>query len=192
MTEEQRQLVCRHMRAATIFPGNPGNKDRVRENTDEVLQELNESLGFDIQAEPGRVVLLLEDAMRSHDAADVQCALHVAGLVDFYPSFMPLLINLLELTWHHSHEEIASWFQDLKAPEPVAALYHAALVQHECRAWDDNYVLARRCTWALADIGTAEAYEKLQLLATCGIPMVAEFAQKRVDNWQEEKPRGAT
>lgn len=186
MTEDQRNLVLRYMAARTIHTD---GKTHAKENAKDVLQQLNESLGFNIKEQPDKVASVLEDAILSHDAEDVECALSVAGIVDFRPAFMPLLIKILELPWHRSHEEIASWFQYLKAPEPAEALYRAALVQHEYRAWDDNYVLARRCTWALADIGTPEAYEKLQLLAKCDIPMIAGFARKRIRSWHEEKSR---
>ncbi len=185
MTEEQRDLVTRYMMTRIIYAD---GKTRPQDNPD-VLKQLNESFGFNIKEQPDKVATILEAAIGSHDARDIELALNVAGVVEFHPAFIPLLIKMLDLPWHHSHEAIASWFQYLKAPEPVEALFRASLVQHEYRAWDENYVLARRCTWALADIGTAEAYAKLQLLAQCDIPMIAEFAQKRIDNWQKEKSR---
>ena len=71
----------------------------------------------------------------------------------------------------------------------MEALYRTAFVEHEYRAYDEFFGLARRCTWALADIGTVEAYEKLELLAQCNNPMIAAYAQKRLDSWEEEKTR---
>ena len=186
MTEKQRNLVLRHSVARLIHPD---GKTHAQENPDDVLNELNESFGFNIEEQPDKVASILEEAIRSHDAADIECALYLAGNVDFRPAFMPLLITILELPWHHSHEDIVATFQYLKAPEPVDALYRTAFVKHDYRDYDENFGLARRCTWALSDIGTVEAYAKLELLTQCDNPMIAAYAQKRIDSWEAEKPR---
>ncbi len=186
MTEKQGSLVLRHMAARTIHLD---GKTHATENPDDVLNELNQSFGFNIKEQPDKVASILENAIRSHNATDVECALYIAGIVAFRPAFMPLLITILELPWHHSHEDIVATFQYLKAPEPVEALYRTAFVEHEYRAYDEFFGLARRCTWALADIGTEEAYAKLELLAQCNNPIIAAYAQKRIDSWREEKNR---
>jgi hypothetical protein len=186
MTEEQRELVIRHIRACTIHPD---GKIHATENADDVLEELNKSLGFDIKEQPDKVASVLEEAILSHDATDIECALHIAYRVGFRPVFMPLLITMLELTWHHSHEGIVGTFQYLKAPEPVEALYRTALVEHEYRAYDDFFGLARRCTYALAYIGTPEAYAKLHLLANCDNPIIAAHAQEHIDYRKKEELR---
>jgi len=186
MTERQRNLVLKHMAVHTIHPD---GKTHAKENPEDFLNELSQSFGFNIKEQPDEVASVLGEAIRSHDATDIECALYLAGIVDFRPAFMPLLITILELPWHHSHEDIVATFQYLKAPEPVEALYRTAFVEHEYRAYDEYFGLARRCTWALADIGTGEAYAKLELLAQFNNPMIAAHAQKRIDSWEKEKTR---
>jgi hypothetical protein len=186
MSEEQRQIVIRHMMACAIHPG---GKIHATENADDVLEELNKSLGFNVKEEPDKVTSVLEAAIVSHDAIDVECALHITYTVGFRPVFMPLLITMLELPWHHSHEGIVDTFQHLRAPEPVEALYRTALAEHLYLAYDAFFGLARRCTYALAYIGTAEAYTKLHVLANCDNPIIAAHAQEHIDYREEEKLR---
>jgi hypothetical protein len=186
MTEEQRELIVRLLIARATIPGRPPSTD----DPAEILRELNDSLGFDVVARPDRVAELLRSAILSGDSAEVEHVMYLAGFVGFHREFLPPLLELLGLGWHRNHEDIAAWFQSLKAPEAVEALYSAALAPRtHMKAGDDYYALARRCTWALADIGTPEAYQKLQLLAECDVPEIAAHAQKRIDRWQEEVPR---
>jgi len=169
--------------ACTIHPD---GKIHATENADDVLEELNKSLGFNIKQQPDKVASVLEEAILSHDATDIECALHIAYTVGFRPVFMPLLITMLELTWHYSHEGIVDTFQYLKAPEPVEVLYRTALVEHEYRAYDEFFGLARKCTYALRDIGTPEAHEKLRLLTKCDNKIIAGYAQEHLHDFAKE------
>lgn len=153
------------------------------------LNDLNKALGFDVQKEPKSVLSLLEDAARSQNADDIECALIVLSAAGIFPAAAPVLITILELPWHRKHEDAAHALQILKYPRAVDALYRAALANHDYLAYDEFGSLARKCTWALADIGTPEAFEKLQLLAKCGNSMIEGYAQKRIDAWQKETTR---
>jgi hypothetical protein len=57
------------------------------------------------------------------------------------------------------------------------------------RPYDECFGLARKCTWALADIGTPEAHARLEILAKHSNPQIAAYAQKRLDEWDDERPR---
>jgi len=100
-----------------------------------------------------------------------------------------LLANALPMTWHTRHEDIVNALQDAKDPNTVDALYAAALATHEYLEFDENFGLARKCTWALADIGTEAARARLEELARCSNPKIRSYARKRLDNWQEEIQR---
>ena len=63
------------------------------------------------------------------------------------------------------------------------AYARAALTRLPYVDYDNGYALARKCTWALADIGTVDAQERLRQLASCEDPEVAGYAQHRLDNW---------
>lgn len=152
-------------------------------------ESLNAVLGFDIDADPQAVFALLEEARNLGDAASIGAALVVAhgrtGDVDV----VPVLVDLLRSTAHRCHEDLALWLQDLRDPRAVEALYDVAQTKHDYLAYNDSHALARKCLWALADIGTVSAQEKLRLLARRGDPEVAGYAQKRIGRWAVERGR---
>ena len=95
--------------------------------------------------------------------------------------------QLLQHTWHDCHDQIVSGFQWMSNPVCVNILYETAL--NEDIEPMDYRPIARKCTWALADIGTKEAREKLRLLAICGNTIIESYAQKRLDHWEQEHDR---
>jgi len=106
--------------------------------------------------------------------------------------YVPILIRLLDTTCHTRHEDIALALQDLKDSRAIDPLYHAAHASHDYLAFDENFGLARKCTWALADIGTDEAKARLIQISAEPNEVVAAFAQKRLDNWDLELDRKRT
>ncbi|WP_233752744.1 DUF4291 domain-containing protein [Flavilitoribacter nigricans] len=96
-------------------------------------------------------------------------------------------LELFAEDWHQLHEELASAFQLKKNPLAEEALYHNAF-RKELDPMDYK-PLARKCTWALADIGTEQSRQFLTEMAGCGDPLIEGFAQKRLDNWEKELPR---
>ena len=79
--------------------------------------------------------------------------------------------------------------QHLKDPRAIDALFSAATVSHDYLSYDEFFGLARKCTWALADIGTPEARARLEALAAHEVPQIAEYAKERIDNWEDELDR---
>jgi hypothetical protein len=55
-----------------------------------------------------------------------------------------------------------------------------ALTKHEYLAYDDSTALAVKCIWALHDIGTADAIEKLKLLADSAAGAIRQNACERL------------
>jgi hypothetical protein len=137
-------------------------------------------------------VRLLEEAYRQQNADDLEAALTIGSTFGFSAEHVSLLCHLLFANWHQRHEDIVGALQDLKASEAVDALYRAALEKHEYLAYDQFFGLARKCTWALADIGTSDALAKLRLLAGNENPVIASYAQKRIDRWNRELLRKGT
>ena len=95
--------------------------------------------------------------------------------------------KLLKYDWHYMHDQIVSFFQSYSNHKTVDILYETAL--NEKIDLMEYKPIARRCTWALADIGTDEAKEKLTQLANCGNELIEGFAQKRLTSWEKEIPR---
>lgn len=147
------------------------------------------ALGFDVDTEPRAVLGLLEEATRLGDAASIECALMIAPGRTGDLDVVPTLIELLGSEAHVRHEDVARWLQQLRDPRAVEALHAAALTEHGHLGHDGGHALARKCTWALADIGTPEAREKLRLLAEGDDAEIAGDALRRLERWGEELAR---
>jgi hypothetical protein len=99
------------------------------------------------------------------------------------------LTNLAEASWHTRHEDIVQSIQRLRCPEAVPALERTAHALYEYLNYDEFFGLARKCTWALADIGTREAYAALERLAKSSNSQIARHAKKRLEHWRDELVR---
>ncbi len=133
----------------------------------------------------------LQNAALSRDANEIESV-----LAEMYRSgpkheFVSQLNQLLVLDCHQRHEDIVHTLQQLKDPSSVEVVYKTALKAFDYLSYDERFGLARKCTWALADIGTPDAKEKLQQLSKSDNPFIAEYALKRLERWSEELPRKA-
>ena len=131
----------------------------------------------------------LQAAAQSKNGELVELALNDAFSAGLHADLSSVLIELAAAPWHARHEDIALALQELRAPESVAALERLALARYAYLECDEFFGLARKCTWALADIGTHQAKEALARLGICENPNVAAFATKRLENWQHELHR---
>lgn len=136
-----------------------------------------------------RIKEKLLSAIQDKDARAFESALRGAFEVGLPKDLSDILASALVMPWHTRHEDLASALQTLKAPAAVNALYDAALSRHEYLAYDETFGLARKCSWALADIGTPDAKKRLEQLARCPNPVVARYATKRLDSWEIECDR---
>ncbi|AFH95411.1 HEAT repeat domain-containing protein [Providencia stuartii] len=83
--------------------------------------------------------------------------------INHYP--ISKLNEILLVTWHYRHEDIASLLQDICSPESINYLYQAIQTKFNYLSFDDSHALAVKCIWALGDIGTQEALDKLEILS---------------------------
>jgi hypothetical protein len=134
-------------------------------------------------------LVYLEKSIDSNDGDYVEDVLNGAFKSGLSPDLVPALIRLLSLKWHQRHEDVVGALQELKDPKSVEALFQAATSKHEYLSFDEFDGLARKCTWALADIGTEEAKSKLAILSKSDNPRIAGYAKKRLDNWESEMHR---
>ena len=110
-------------------------------------------------------------------------------LIKKYPrdeEILKLLCEIFESDWHFRHEDLALSFQYIKNPITAKSLFNVAFSDFEYCRWDDNYPLQRKCTWALADIGTNVAKQFLQEIEKQPNETIASFATKRLKNWDSE------
>jgi hypothetical protein len=155
-----------------------------------VLAEFVERTGFDPVARPEIIGSELRRAVLSQDAKAVDHALLLAVRLHLMTADLaPLLAQLLLLPWHFKHEDIALALQRLRVPATADALAQAALMKHDYLAYNGSHAFARKCTWALADIGTPEARAHLESLSRVDDVELAAYAKKRLDNWDDELGR---
>jgi len=129
------------------------------------------------------------DAISAQDADAFEDAVTSAFQAEVLSAVSDIFADVILLPWHHSHEDLASALQETKYPRAVDALFKTALSRYDYLDYDEFFGLARKCTWALADIGTPEAKERLRDLARSENSIIAGYAQKRLDRWQEEAGR---
>jgi hypothetical protein len=88
---------------------------------------------------------------------------------------------------HKLHDRIASSFQERRHPSTAKFIYNQIINANIPES--DYKPITRKLTWALADIGTAQAKEFLNDLAKSKDPLIKEFAQKRITGWENEMTR---
>lgn len=157
--------------------------------------ELEAALGLRLD-DSAAVFGLVVAATSARDGAAVECALMLAVETldrvvkhELDLDVVPTLVELLRAPWHTRHEDTARWLQQLRDPRAVDALFDIATTKFPHFEHDNSYALARKCTWALADIGTPEARTKLEALAGISDPEIAGYARRRLDHWDDEIDR---
>ena len=128
-------------------------------------------------------------AIEKQDAIEFESAIISAYEAEIPNELSEILASALPLPWHYRHEDIVQALQKIKDPSSVDVLFETAFVKYDYLAYDELFGLARKCTWALADIGTPEAKQRLENLAVCSNKLIAGYAKKRLKNWEKELPR---
>ena len=134
-------------------------------------------------------VARLEEAVKHRNAYEVEDALCEDYDSSRSEEYVAVLIELLGHEWHIKHEDIALELQRLRDPEAIGILRITAERKFGYLDFDDSKALARKCTWALADIGTEDARIALKEIAQLPDEEVAGYAQKRLERWEQEKER---
>lgn len=129
----------------------------------------------------------LELAFKDKSSDAVEVALYDEPVSN--PKYIELLINLLAANWHKSHENIARYLQLLKPESAVPVLFGVATKKFSYLEYDNSLGLSRKCTWALADIGTDQSRIALQKLANCSDSDIEDYAKKRLSKWNDELAR---
>jgi hypothetical protein len=136
----------------------------------------------------------LRQALASRDERVVSDTVLLGCIVRFDAGHAETLARLLREDWHHKHEVLAFSLQGLArercndgrtpdwAPEILDALYQAAVSNHPYLKFDDNFALARKCAFALGEIRTPAAVERLRLLATSDNPVIRDHAREQFEH----------
>ena len=130
-------------------------------------------------------------ATTSKDGTGVEVALNEVWHAGLHPEMCETLVRLAVAPWHSRHEDVVRAIQDLQCDSAVPALECTAHATHDYLAYDEFFGLARKCIWALADIGTPAAYQALQRLSESTNSQIAAYALRRLTRWKDELARKA-
>ena len=95
--------------------------------------------------------------------------------------FIEDYIKLAKEEFHEEHETIASYFQGFHLPQTIDSIYELATSNFEKYRWDDNFALVRKCCFALGDINTPKAKEKLELLLQSEEETIRKHAMEQLN-----------
>lgn len=144
--------------------------------------------GIDPRTDRSYVPRALEQALVERSSDDVALLLLLAFHFQLSRSWAPLMARLLGEDWHRSHEDLASALQDLRDPVTVDALFEAAPRIHPYLDVDESRALAVKCLWALHDIGTERARQKLEVLSESPVQVIADNAKERLHDLLARRP----
>jgi len=131
----------------------------------------------------------LEIAFKKQDSKALEVALGDAFNNGLLEVSVPVLIDLCRARWHMCHEDVVSALQKIGDVSAVEAIEEVAYADFAYLYYDDYFGLARKATWALADIGGVSAKEALHRIAASQNPVKAAYANKRLQNWDIELNR---
>ncbi|GAB3504420.1 hypothetical protein [Emticicia fontis] len=124
---------------------------------------------------------LIQKGIENRDAIEIDEAIKLVYIGSFSPGyFLEKLCELLQLTWHFNHEDIARLLKEIANPTTVDCLYKASELKFDYLNYDDTYQFARKCIKALSAISDENAIEKLRLLTNSRISGIAEYAKKEL------------
>lgn len=139
--------------------------------------------------EKDTLIKFFEKAIENKSSAEVEMALTLCFSNAENDYFEKYLSELLCYDWHFMHEDIVLLLQEIGSIKSVQPLFKASTKKFKYLDYNDSKAFARKCTWALADIGNTEAKEALIKLSTNEDTEIAEYAKKRIENWNREADR---
>lgn len=125
----------------------------------------------------------LEASLEIKDSDNVECLLIFGSVFGFTQDCADILCRLLVQDWHTSHENIARELKVFKYAGAVDYLFKAALTHYQYIA--SEYALGVKCIYALYEIGTDNAREKLQLLIEVDVPEMSELAARLLNSMKK-------
>ena len=123
----------------------------------------------------------LEKAYNEKNGHSVYILISAIYMFKLYSEkFVDILCKLTKEEWHGKHVDIVFYLQQLELPSTIDCIYELATSNFEKYRWDDNFALVRKCCFALGDINTPKAKEKLELLLQSDEEMIREHAMEQL------------
>ena len=124
----------------------------------------------------------LEKAYNEKNGHSVDILISAIYMFKLYSEkFVDILCKLTKEEWHGKHEDIVFYLQKMELPSTIDCIYELAISNFEKYHWDDNFALVRKCCFALGDINTPKAKEKLELLLQSDEEMIREHAMEQLN-----------
>lgn len=143
------------------------------------LRDFLAGYGIELRDVPAELADALSRGDLSYDSIWAWCQL--GTLFGRSLKATPILCLLLARDDHEGHEDLADTLQDLRDPRSVECLFDRANRRLPYLDYNDSSTLARRCAWALHDIGTSEAIAKLNALTRDPREEVSSEAADRLE-----------
>ena len=127
----------------------------------------------------------IKQACYKKNSDEIAYLMYSIGIFGLFPkyslNFVKSFSELSKEEFHEEHEDIASYFQSLHLPQTIDTVYELATSNFEKYRWDDNFALVRKCCFALGDINTPKAKEKLELLLQSEEETIREHAMEQLN-----------
>jgi PBS lyase HEAT-like repeat len=125
---------------------------------------------------------MLRRAAGERDPVGVEYGLYLGHRFGITRSYLDVLLVLADADWHERHADVVDGLAKLREPVSVDVLYRAALVQHYYLEYDEAYSLGVKCIYALGDIQTPEAVDRLRKLLSSGNGVLESEAAAQLDD----------
>jgi hypothetical protein len=126
-------------------------------------------------------IVLLKNSPDALSADEIEAIFALSGDLAESSEGVDILNLLISQSNHHKHEDIVRSLQKAHDPSSISALVGAIQADFDYLSWDEDKALARKCMWALAAIGTKEAWSEIGRFSQLGDPVVAAWAKEQLD-----------
>lgn len=139
------------------------------------------SIGTTIGGAVSHGVELLRDACAKKDAHAVEFGLFIGHRFGVTDRHLDVLLQLADADWHTQHENVVRGLAQLRSPESVESLYRLALARFDYLDYDESFALGVKAIWALGDIATTIAVDRLRDIMSCDNRVLVENAARQLD-----------
>lgn len=94
--------------------------------------------------------------------------------------YVTILNTLLNCEWHYQHENMVMILQKLKSPSSISCLYKEISTDREYLKYNNESKIVK-CLWALGEIGTEQALDKIYILANSENKMISIHAIEQLE-----------
>lgn len=126
-----------------------------------------------------KIEVLLKESILHKNEAELDLLLMLIEYFNITLLFDDTIAPLLIQPWHHFHDRISSILVNDANENTIEFLYSGALYQCDNLDYESDYrECSRKCIFALLNIGTPDAINKIQIISNSQDNIVAQHAKK--------------